>query len=135
MGVLLRISTFCPKLTKTLEENESHYRQSRLMANEGIWPQKNVKLYACYQKRHFRNCQFVTFDTVYGIFCFQLPSIMWIQNLRQFWAKNGFSQKDTHTAFPFLFSSVLLSCYHNLRAKFGVYFAQPSFNVFEWCER
>jgi hypothetical protein len=29
--------------------------------------------------------------------------------LCQFWAKSGFSQKDTHTAFSFLFSSVLLS--------------------------
>ena len=34
-----------------------------------------------------------------------------------------FSQKDIHTAFWFLFSSVLLSCYHHLKAKLGMYFA------------
>ena len=102
-----------------------------IVANEGIWLQKNVKFYACYQKRHFRNCQFVTFDQVYGFFCIQLSWNIWIQNLCQFWGKSEFSQKDTHTAFPFLFSSVLLSFYRNFRAKFGMYFAHPSFNVFE----
>ena len=42
MGSFLRKSTFCPKLTQTLdwEETDTHYGQSRLMANEGIWPQK-----------------------------------------------------------------------------------------------
>ena len=62
------------------------------------------------------------------IFCGQIPSfeVLWmchywtfsimclsffqIQNLCQFWAKRWFSQKDIHTAFPFLFPSVLLSC-------------------------
>ena len=60
-------------------------------------------------------------------------SLFQIQNLCQFWAKSGFSQKDTHTAFSFLFFSVLLSCQHHLKGKFGMYFAQPSFCVFEWC--
>ena len=33
-----------------------------------------------------------------------------IQNLCQFWSKSVFSQKGTHTAFSFLYPSVLLSC-------------------------
>jgi hypothetical protein len=33
-----------------------------------------------------------------------------------------------------LFTSVLLSCQHHLKAKLGMYFAQPSFCIFEWCE-
>ena len=38
-----------------------------------------------------------------------------IQNVCQFWAKSGVSQKDIHTAFSFLFPSVLLSFYHHLK--------------------
>ena len=41
-----------------------------------------------------------------------------------------FSQKDTHTAFSFLFPSVLLSCYHHLKAKLGMYFAPSIFEDF-----
>ena len=41
-----------------------------------------------------------------------------------------FSQKDIHTAFSFLFSSVLLSCYHHLKAKLGMYFAPSIFEDF-----
>ena len=33
-----------------------------------------------------------------------------------------FSQKDTYLAFSFLSPSVLLSCYHHLKAKLGMYF-------------
>ena len=60
-------------------------------------------------------------------------SLFKIQNLCQFWAISGFSQKDTHTAFSFLFSSVLLKCWYHSKGKFGMYFPQPSFCVFEWC--
>ena len=41
--------------------------------------------------------------------------------------KSAFSQKDTYLAFSFLFPSVLLSCQYHLKAKFRMYFAQPSF--------
>ena len=41
------------------------------------------------------------------------------------------SQKDIHTAFSFLFCSVLLLCYHHIKAKLGMYFA-PS--IFKWCD-
>ena len=87
------------------------------------------------------------------IFCGQIPSfeVLWmchywtfsimclsffqIQNLCHsefvsFWAKRWFSQKDIHTAFSFLFSSVLLSCYHHLKAKLGMYFAPSIFEDF-----
>ena len=56
-----------------------------------------------------------------------------IQNLCQFLAKSEFSQKDIHRAFSNLYPSVLLSCQHHLKAKFRMYFAQPSFCIFEWC--
>ena len=85
------------------------------------------------------------------IYCGQIPSfeVLWmchyktfsimclsffqIQNLCQFWAKRWFSQKDIHAAFPFLFPSVLLTCWHHLKANFGMYFAQLYFCIFEWC--
>ena len=43
------------------------------------------------------------------------------------------SQKDTYLAFSFLFPRVLLSYQHHSKAKFRMYFAQPSFCIFEWC--
>ena len=45
-------------------------------------------------------------------------------------SKIAFSQ---YLAFPFLLPSVLLSYQHHLKAKFRMYFAQPSFGIFEWC--
>ena len=72
-------------------------------------------------------CYYQTFS----IMCFNLFQI---HNLCQFWSKSGFSQKNTHTAFSFLFPSILLSCYHQINAKSGIYFAQPSFCIFERCE-
>ena len=41
-----------------------------------------------------------------------------------------FSQKDTYLAFQFLFPSVLLSCYHHLKAKLGMYFCPSIFEHF-----
>ena len=41
-----------------------------------------------------------------------------------------FSQKDTYLAFQFLFPSVLLSCYHHLKAKNGMYFCPSIFEHF-----
>ena len=63
--------------------------------------------------------------------CWKIEKILFqIQNFCQFWAKSRFSQKDTHRAFSFLFSSVSII----QEQKFGMYFAQPSFSVFEWCD-
>ena len=41
-----------------------------------------------------------------------------------------FSQKDTYLAFQFLSPSVLLSCYHHLKAKNGMYFCPSIFEHF-----
>ena len=41
-----------------------------------------------------------------------------------------FSQKDTYLAFQFLSPSVLLSCYHHLKAKNGTYFCPSIFEHF-----
>ena len=41
-----------------------------------------------------------------------------------------FSHKDTYLAFSFLFPSVLLSCYHHLKAKNGMYFWPSIFEHF-----
>ena len=57
-----------------------------------------------------------------------------IQDLGKSRSKSAFSQKDTYLAFSFLFLSVLLSHQHHLKAKFRMYFAQPSFGIFEWCD-
>ena len=104
------------------------------------------KFHAWGQKCHFRNCQFGTFDPLLGIQIILRSNtydihisilclcLFQIQNLRQFLSKSGFSQKDTHTAFSFLFPSTLLSCQHHLKAKFGIYFAQQLFCIFKWCE-
>ena len=136
MDVLLRKSPFCPELTQILdlEETETHYGKSSIMAHSKHFKwrhlaTKKFNFHAWGQKCHFRNCQFGTFDPVqFENFCDQIPSfeVLWmchyetfsimclslfqIQNLCQFWTKRWFSQKDIHTAFPFLFPSVLLSC-------------------------
>ena len=41
----------------------------------------------------------------------------------------------SYLVLSFMFQSVLLSCYHYLKAKFGMNFALLSFYIFECCER
>ena len=131
MDVLLRKSPFCPELTQILdlEETETHYGKSSIMEHSQHFKwkylaPKKFNLHDQGQKCHFRNCQCTEFE----IFCDQIPSfeVLWmchyetfsimclsffqIQNLCQFWAKRWFSQKDIHTAFLFLFPSVLIWC-------------------------
>ena len=78
------------------------------------------------------------------IFCGQIPSfeVLWmchywtfsimclsffqIQNMCQFWTKRLFSH--FHSCFLVFSYNV-----NHLKAKFGMYFAQPSFCIFEWC--
>ena len=94
-----------------------------------VFGHKKNKFHVLDGKCHFRNANLALLITCmeFEIFCGQIPSfkVLWIchyytlsimylslfqiQNLCQFWAKSGFSQKDTHTAFSFLFPSVLLS--------------------------
>ena len=51
---------------------------------------------------------------------------------RSIQVKSAFSQKDTYLALSFLFNTVLLSCYHHLKAKFGNYFALASISMHFW---
>jgi hypothetical protein len=54
---------------------------------------------------------------------FRLPTFFFRN--KKFFSKEQlflFSQKDTYLAFQFLSPSVLLSCYHHLKAKNGMYF-------------
>ena len=48
------------------------------------------------------------YECAINFFSITCLSLFQIQNLCQFWAKRWFSQKDTHTAFPFFF--LVLSC-------------------------
>ena len=61
-------------------------------------------------------------------------SFFQIKDLGQSRSKSAFSQKDTYLAFSFLFPRVLLSYQHHSKTKFRMYFAQPHFCIFEWCE-
>jgi hypothetical protein len=74
MDVLLRKSTFCPKLTQILnfEETETHYWKSLKMAHSWHFKWRNLtpnffKFHVRGGKCRFRNCQFGTFDPVHEI--------------------------------------------------------------------
>ena len=61
------------------------------------------------------------------------PSVCQIQDLRQS-TKCGFSKKAFRRQYFFLFTYVLLTCYHHLRAKLGMYIALCIFlNFWQVC--
>ena len=65
----------------------------------------------------------------YETFSIMCLSLFQIQNLCQLWKKGDFLKKTSIQDFH---SCFLVFSYH-LKSKFGMYFAQPSFCIFEWC--
>ena len=137
----------------------AHHRQfdkpaTRKKSNKGLclllgWAAHCSKMQKNVTKPDVMFCQFGTFDSLHGIWNFlcpntfiwsalNLPLVDFFKNVSQFLQNPGFRsiqvKKDTYLAFSFLFRSVLQLCKHHLKAKFWMYFAQPSFCIFEWCE-
>jgi hypothetical protein len=65
----------------------------------------------------------------YQTFSIMCLSLFQIQNFCQFWSKSGFSQKDTYTAFSFLFPSDVSI----ISKQYLECLTQPFFCIFDWC--